>query len=433
MKHLPSPPLRPRPLFLVLPLFLLTSWLATACADAPPTEMPSETPTEAASGTDAAAEDPAAGDAERLRVAVFNVWELSAQKVETVDEDGRGAHPQLRHAAEIIQRIRPDVLLVNEIDVLEGKDVSGLFQELYLEVPQEIGLQAVSYPHRVVRAVNTGRPSGLDLDNDGETGGPDDAWGYGRYPGQYGMALYSRLPVDEDAVRTFRLFRWKDLPGHLMPDGREGRPAWYSEEEAEVLRLSSKTHMDVPVELPGGERLHFLASHPTPTVFDGDEDRNGRRNFDEIRLWKEYLGGESVEWLVDDQGRAGGLPAGESFVILGDLNADPYRGDDVYGGANGRTAISQLLDHPRVQDPLPRGEGEPTVSPERLAERGPYPGPEGVRTSSYGRIDYVLPSADLEVLDSGVFLPAEDDPLRDLVEGEDRASDHFLVWVDLAP
>jgi len=34
----------------------------------------------------------------------------------------------------------------------------------------------------------------------------------------------------------------------------------------------------------GGQVIHILASHPTPPVFDGVEDRNGRRNHDEIRL-----------------------------------------------------------------------------------------------------------------------------------------------------
>ncbi|MEM8933326.1 MAG: endonuclease/exonuclease/phosphatase family protein, partial [Acidobacteriota bacterium] len=55
------------------------------------------------------AADPKPSDDGRLRVAVFNVWELSAQKVD-------GGAPQLAAAAEIVQRTRPDILLVNEID-----------------------------------------------------------------------------------------------------------------------------------------------------------------------------------------------------------------------------------------------------------------------------------------------------------------------------
>jgi len=51
------------------------------------------------------------------------------------------------------------------------------------------------------------------------------------------------------------------------------------------------------------------------------------------------------------------------------------------------------------------------------------------------QVDYVLPSADLEISDAGVFWPAPDDPLSRLVgqdaEGNQISSDHRLVWVDL--
>ncbi len=83
-----------------------------------------------------------------------------------------------------------------------------------------------------------------------------------------------------------------------------------------------------------------------------------------------------------------------------------------------------LLGHPRVRDPAPRSDGGASVD-------RPYDGPGELRTAPYGRIDYVLPSSNLEILRSEVFWPGPDDPLRRLVEGEERASDHALVWVDL--
>ena len=43
-------------------------------------------------------------------------------------------------------------------------------------------------------------------------------------------------------------------------------------------------------------------------------------------------------------------------------------------------------------------------------------------------VDFVLPSRDLRVLDSGVLWPKEDPPLR---EDADQASRHRLVWVDV--
>ena len=45
------------------------------------------------------------------------------------------------------------------------------------------------------------------------------------------------------------------------------------------------------------------------------------------------------------------------------------------------------------------------------------------------RVDYVLPSAGLAITGSGVFWPAPGAPLADAAV---EASDHRLVWVDLA-
>ncbi len=357
--------------------------------------------------------------AQTLRVATFNIWELGREKLDQSSAEGVWDHPQLQSAAEIVQRTRPDVLLLNEIDFdAEGRENARLFVERYLRVAQG-DQQPIDYPHVFFEPTNTGMPSGHDLDNDGKNDGAADAYGFGHYPGQYGMALLSRLPIDSAGARTFQKLLWRDMPGHLMPDGEDGRPEWYSAEEKAVFRLSSKNHWDVPVRV-GAANLHLLASHPTPHVFDGDEDRNGRRNFDEVRLWADYLtGGEAAAYIVDDTGRRGPLPAGAHFVVLGDLNADPW-GDASYG----RTAISQLLEHPRVRDPQPRGAGGAAVD-------RPYDGPAELRTARYGRIDYVLPSRSLEVKDAGIFWPGPDDPLRRLASGEERASDHALVWVDV--
>ena len=69
----------------------------------------------------------------------------------------------------------------------------------------------------------------------------------------------------------------------------------------------------------GKNKVHLFLSHPTPPVFDGDEDRNGRRNFDEIKFWVNYISGDSL--LYDDKGVKGGRNNKASFIIAGDLNA----------------------------------------------------------------------------------------------------------------
>ncbi|MEO1274248.1 MAG: endonuclease/exonuclease/phosphatase family protein, partial [Pseudomonadota bacterium] len=95
----------------------------------------------------------------------------------------------------------------------------------------------------------------------------------------------------------------------------------------------------------------LVAAHPTPPVFDGPENRNGRRNHDEIRLLHAIATEPGADWLVDDAGLAGGLAEGTPFVIAGDLNADPA------DGAAERGALMALLSDDRLQDPEPSSEG----------------------------------------------------------------------------
>jgi endonuclease/exonuclease/phosphatase family metal-dependent hydrolase len=356
----------------------------------------------------------------RVRFATFNVEELSRAKLDQVDSRGHGANLQLRKAAEIVQRVRPDVLLVNEIDFDERRLNARLFVERYLRVPQG-GQAPLDYPHVFFEPVNTGVPTGRDLDRDGRADGPEDAYGFGRYPGQYGMALLSTFPIDTPQARTFRLLRWQQQPAHHMPDGEGGRPAFYPPDVAALLRLSSKSHWVVPL-LAGGKTILALSAHPTPPIFDGPEDRNGRRTFDEVRLLRDLIaGGPDSAYLVDDQGRRGAILPGLPFVVMGDLNAEPTKDE----GAYGQPAIAQVLTLPRVQDPRPASagavEGSKAGAPS-FVER---------RTCEFGRIDYVLPSIDLRVVGSGVFWPASTDPLRPLVGPPDGASDHRLVWVDV--
>jgi hypothetical protein len=317
--------------------------------------------------------------------------------------------------------VRPDVLVLQEIDAPPDDPgaVAGAFVAAYLTPA------GLDFPHRFAAPSNTGRLSGFDLDNDGRVAGEadrgsrawgDDSFGFGTYPGQYGMAVVSRLPLAADRARTFRDFLWRQLPGHHVPNG------FYSPEELAVLPLSSKSHWDLPVEV-AGRPLHLLISHPTPPVFDGDEDRNGRRNFDEIAFWLRYLEGSPA--LVDDRGRRGGLAPDALFVLAGDLNADPLRPATVIDGT---TAIDQLLAHPLLLDP-----GDVLVSEgARRHGRGGESLPEQVTADFAGgmRVDYLLPSRRLAVVDGGVFWPApETDPQGHRLALE--ASDHRLLWLDL--
>lgn len=353
--------------------------------------------------------------------------------------------PRAQRVAEIIERIDPDLLLINEFNWDTVGAAADEFAKNYLSVGHDAAStggpsKPISFPFRFLPTgasspFNTGLPSGKDLDGNGKLGDAADAYGFGQFPGQYGMVVFSKFPIEVDEVRTFQQFRWRDMPGNLMPSG------FYSPDEVSALRLSSKCHWDIPIDVRG-ETLHVLASHPTPPVFDGPEDRNGRRNFDEIRFWRDYVTPGEGTYIYDDAEFAaaggkrpakpqGGLAAGESFVVLGDQNADPTKGSSYPG------AINQLLKSPRVNaSVVPHGKGGAQAAPESTDESA-RARDSGQDTAVFGdsgnlRVDYVLPSSDLQITGAHVFWFADDEPLFQLVTHGGFPSDHRAVYVDVA-
>lgn len=335
-----------------------------------------------------------------------------------VHELASGNNTQIKNIAAIIQTVRPDVILLNEFDYIKDPESGAkAFIRNYL-MKDQAGSKAINYPFFYYSTVNTGQPSPFDLNNDGKFDqSGNDAWGFGNYPGQYGMVLLSRYPIDTKNIRTFQNFKWKDMPGAQKTTKADGSD-WYTKEAWAQFPLSSKSHWDVPVQV-GNRIIHVLVSHPTPPTFDGAEDRNGKRNFDEIRFWRDYISDPSKSsYIYDDKGNKGGLSSDASFVIMGDQNASPDEGNAITEG------IRSLLAHPRINsDPAPASKGGAQHSPNNAFAKN--------HTAFWRmRADYVLPSGKgLQVLDSGVFWPAKGEPLAELVEKRESSSDHRLVWL----
>ncbi|OWY16590.1 hypothetical protein B6V73_11310 [Thioclava sp. JM3] len=331
--------------------------------------------------------------AETLRVATWDAG-LSRRGPGLLLKDIRKGEAQVAAATRIVDTIAPDVLLLTGIDWdLDGLSLEALNERL-----------AQPYPHLFASRPNSGWPSGADLDGNGKLGEARDAQGYGRFPGQGGMALLSRYPIEADRVRDFSRMLWKDLP-----DGRIAG-AELSPDAMAVQRLSSTGHWDVPLKLPSGERLHLLAFSATPPVFDGPEDRNGRRNRDEIAFWLRYLDGE-----LD------ALPPESPVILMGDANLDPKDGE------GRRDALDLLLNGPHFQDPQPRSAGakaaaDPDHRGDPSLDTADYDGPGNLR------LDYVLPSNDLHVEAAGVVWP---EPVAPLAEAARAASRHKMVWLDI--
>jgi hypothetical protein len=373
-----------------------------------------------------------------IRIATFNC-SLNRSTLGELQRDlSTPDDAQARAVAEIIQRARPDILLLQEFDFDVAGKSAAAFRSNYLARPQN-GAAAIEYPYAFFTGSNTGIPSSFDLNNDGKVEGGQDALGFGEFPGQYAMLLLSRFPIDANKARTFRKFLWKDMPAALLPDDpATATPRdWYSQEELAVLPLSSKSHWDVPVKI-GALTLHVLASHPTPPAFDGAEDRNGLRNHDEIRFWSDYLStaksGPGGTYIRDDRNRRGGFGRGE-FVIMGDQNSDPNDGGSL------REAIKSLIHHPRVNSTFtPSSEGAVEASALQGGANAEHHGNPRNDTADFNdraagnlRVDYLLPSKGLTVCGGGVSWPRQGEPGANLVWGDrpPPSSDHRLVWIDV--
>ncbi|MCE6952634.1 endonuclease/exonuclease/phosphatase family protein [Cereibacter sphaeroides] len=291
----------------------------------------------------------------------------------------KGEDPQIAAARKMLEALDADVLLLTGIDYDAGLLAARAFA-------------GDLYPHLLALRPNTGRASGVDLDGDGRRGDASDAQGWGRFPGQAGMAVLSRLPLGE--ARDFSGFLWRDLPGADPPP--------LPEDVLSVQRLSTTGHWEVPVQLPDGRFLRLLAWSATPPVFDGPEDRNGRRGGDEAAFWLRLI-----------EGRLPIPPPEAPFVLLGKANIDPEAGDGLHA------AMRAVLNHPALQDPAPKGADGSLASADFSANEGP----------GRLRVDYVLPSQGVPVTAAGVLWPAPEEPLA----GEAaQASRHRPVWVDLA-
>lgn len=301
-----------------------------------------------------------------------------------------GDDPQAAAVVAVIAALDADVLLLTGIDYdMRGETLAALADRL--------AAAGAPYPHRLALRPNSGVATGLDLDGNGRLGEARDAMAYGRFAGEAGMALLSRLPVDAGQVHDFTGFPWADLPRNLRPpDAPLGQ------------LLSTSGHYIVPVALPDGRSLRLMAYYATPPVFDGPEDRNGRRNHDESAFWLRLLAGELP------------IPPPEApFVLLGQPNLDPADGEGL------PDAIRALLTHPALQDPAPRGGSDRT-------DAG-HSGDSALDTALYAnlgglRVEQILPSVDVMVVKSGVMWPRDTDPMAAVLA---TASRHRPLWVDL--
>jgi len=321
-----------------------------------------------------------------LRIASFDA-ELSRKGPGLLLRDiTQGKDAQVLAAAMVLAQVDADVVLLTGFDWDHDLAALRAFAQL-------LGRSGVEYPHLFAARSNRGVPSGVDLDGDGRLSQAEDAQGWGRFTGQNALALLSRVPLGE--VVDYSAELWRDQPGNLIGDS-------LAPQAAAVQLLSTTGHWDVTLltEPP----LHLLAFSATPPVFDGPEDRNGRRNHDEVAFWSRHL-------------------PDAPFVLAGNANLDPLDGDGRH------QAIRALLADPRLQDPQPRSAGGvQAADPDHKGDPGldTVDWPDGDPGNL--RVTYLLPSQGLQVQGSGVVWPRPGAPLSKAVLA---ASPHRLVWLDL--
>lgn len=349
---------------------------------------------------------------ETFRVAFFHT-ELTARGPGLLLRDLQRDKPPAKLAAvlSILSEAAPDIVLLGGIDYDAGGETLAALQTA-------LARSGLSLAHAFSAAPNTGVPTGHDLDNDGRWDEPEDAQAFGEFRGAGGLALLSRFPLLREEVADLTDMPWgafpaADLPTTFGPDLRASLP------------LSATGHWDVPVLLPDGRRVHLLTLHATPPVFDGPEDRNGRRNADQLRLWADYLNG----WRPD-----GPVPPLDRAIVLGTLNADPRDGESRPG------ALARLLSHSLLQDPAPQAPGAAQASALQGGVNTTHKSDPAFDTVDWPdakpndpgnlRVDYILPSRSLQVIASGLHWPGPDQP--DALAQAETASRHRLIWIDIA-
>lgn len=310
--------------------------------------------------------------------------------------------PKVEMDIDVIIRINADVLVLTNFDY--DHDSAALSA-----LRQRLAEKGVTYDNGLGLRPNTGVPTGLDLNHDGLLSGPRDAQGYGRFAGQAGIAILSRYAFERDQIRDFASLLWKNLPGADLPPDM-------TPEALLLQRLSTAGHYEVPLVYAKGKTLRLLVWSATPPVFDGPEDRNGRRNADETALWVHLLEGT----LPQIPPATGTYAKPEKpFVIMGLANLDPTDGDGK------PQTLLDLLARPDLQDPAPRGTSG-RIDPGHSGD--PALDTTVLKSGAGLRLDYILPSRDVAVVQAGVFWLPDTDPFEAILAA---ASTHRPVWARL--
>ena len=390
---------------------------AETLADGPQADINTAT----AEHAEAAAATPVLQDSntDALRVATYNANLTREAPGDLFEELSSPGVEDATRVARTIQTVRPDVLVLTgiDVDVDSGDNIAKAFNTNYLAVGGDEHT-GITYPYMYTAPSNVGVDSGADINRNGTIGDPGDALGYGKFPGQRAMIVYSQYPLDTDNIRDFTSMPWETMPDNSIP-------AELSELERDLVLLASVSHWDIPVEV-NGETVHVLA---TSTADASESSYGTARNHDQIRFWQDYIDPET-QYIRDHRGNEGPLAEDADFVLAGSLKADPSG----LGPAD-PTAISSLLASDQIIDPEPArtitasalSRGILPATPEATHHTGPAP----TEHDDTYRADYVLLSSELDVADSGVLETDSTHPSYGLFGLQAEEDETHIVWADI--
>ena len=101
--------------------------------------------------------------ADVIRIATYNV-SLYRSEAGELANDLAGNDDQARAVAAVIRAVKPDILLVNELDYSTEADNAAVFASRYVNASETDALGGTAWPmpHVFSAEVNTGVPSNLD-------------------------------------------------------------------------------------------------------------------------------------------------------------------------------------------------------------------------------------------------------------------------------
>ena len=140
-----------------------------------------------------------------IRFASYNVSMFRKEEGQLQKDLESGTDVQIQNVATVIQKVRPDVIALLEFDYDKSGDLLQYFRKNYLAKGQH-GEKGINYQYQIQVPSNTGMASGVDYNNDGKVALPNDAFGFGRYEGQYAFALLSKFPIEEAMIRSCLLY-----------------------------------------------------------------------------------------------------------------------------------------------------------------------------------------------------------------------------------